>query len=411
MAKQNKPTGGEKADKIDAKIADTKIDDTGPAIVTPWDPKTGPAAGDKIASKGTAPKNKASDASAKGAQDVKDLEKKKKVAEALIGLEDMDDVQMAKLSAMLEAFKEKDDDEKKDTDDTDDTDDDEKKEEKDDTNDDDDKKDDDPKKGDCGGDPKVGKKGDKKPSFPFKKEDIVLDMKEDVDAMFEGQDLSEEFRTKAILVFESAVKSRINGIVDTVQAAYVSAVESGIESGMVQLEEKLTGYMQYVSEEYIKENELAIESGIRTEVTEEFITGFKTLCEEHSIEIPLDKVDALEESKKEFAILEKKFTTLAEENISLKNDNNQSVRMEVLSNISDGLADTEKEKLSEVCESIDYESKEDFAKKATILKESYFPKATSKSKSNDLITEDDDEQVKTGMSKYTNRISHDLKNA
>ena len=208
-----------------------------------------------------------------------------------------------------------------------------------------------------------------------------IGIKEHVDALLEGENLSEDFRDKAETLFESAVSLRVNEEVEVLEEAYEKALEEELQTIADNLSENIDSYLNYVVEEWMKENEIAIETGLRTEITEEFISGLKNLFAESYIDIPDEKVNVAEELGKKVEELESKLNEQIETNIQLKNNLLEAHKFEIFVNACDGLTDTQAEKLRTLAESVDVSSVEEFQNKLEVLKESYFPEGSPASKS------------------------------
>ena len=210
-----------------------------------------------------------------------------------------------------------------------------------------------------------------------------IDVQEHVDALMSGEgDLSEEFKKKAATVFESAVKSKVRDEVTRLQENYENEIEEGIKSNKAELTEKVDTYMNYVVEEWMKENELAIERGLKGEIAEDFIAGLKQLFEDHYVDIPDEKYDVLQAQSDKIAELEEKVNKTIEESINFKKSNDELTREKVISESTSDLADTEIEKFKELTEDVDFGNEEDFRSKLETLKESYFPKVTKETTEN-----------------------------
>ena len=210
-----------------------------------------------------------------------------------------------------------------------------------------------------------------------------IDVQEHVDALMSGEgDLSEEFKKKAATVFESAVKSKVRDEVTRLQENYENEIEEGIKSNKAELTEKVDTYMNYVVEEWMKENELAIERGLKGEIAEDFIAGLKQLFEDHYVDIPDEKYDVLQAQSDKIAELEEKVNKTLEESINFKKLNDELTREKVISESTSDLADTEIEKFKELTEDVDFGNEEDFRGKLETLKESYFPKVKKETTEN-----------------------------
>ena len=210
-----------------------------------------------------------------------------------------------------------------------------------------------------------------------------IDVQEHVDALMSGEgDLSEEFKKKAATVFESAVKSKVRDEVTRLQENYENEIEEGIKSNKAELTEKVDTYMNYVVEEWMKENELAIERGLKGEIAEDFIAGLKQLFEDHYVDIPDEKYDVLQAQSDKIAELEEKVNKTLEESINFKKSNDELTREKVISESTSDLADTEIEKFKELTEDVDFGNEEDFRGKLETLKESYFPRVKKETTEN-----------------------------
>ena len=210
-----------------------------------------------------------------------------------------------------------------------------------------------------------------------------INVQEHVDALMSGEgDLSEDFKKKAATVFESAVKSKVRDEVTRLQENYENEIEEGIKSNKAELTEKVDTYMNYVVEEWMKENELAIERGLKGEIAEDFIAGLKQLFEDHYVDIPDEKYDVLQAQSDKIAELEEKVNKTLEESINFKKSNDELTREKVISESTSDLADTEIEKFKELTEDVDFGNEEDFRSKLETLKESYFPKVKKETTEN-----------------------------
>ena len=210
-----------------------------------------------------------------------------------------------------------------------------------------------------------------------------INVQEHVDALMSGEgDLSEDFKKKAATVFESAVKSKVRDEVTRLQENYENEIEEGIKSNKAELTEKVDTYMNYVVEEWMKENELAVERGLKGEIAEDFIAGLKQLFEDHYVDIPDEKYDVLQAQSDKIAELEEKVNKSIEESMEYKKSNDTLTREKVISESTSDLADTEIEKFKELTEDVDFGNEEDFRSKLDTLKESYFPKTIKETTEN-----------------------------
>jgi hypothetical protein len=253
---------------------------------------------------------------------------------------------------------------------------------------------------------------------PEKKEAIDarikdLDVKEDVDALMTGEDLSEEFKTKAATVFEAAIKSKLRLEIDRIHEEVSSEKETEQETFKEELTEKVDTYLNYVVEEWTKENELAIERGLKGEIAEDFISGLKQLFEDHYIDVPDEKYDVLEAQSEKIAELEDKLNESIQKNVEMTEDNSLLVREQVFTEVSEDLAQTEIEKFKGLVEDVDFTDEESFREKLSTLKESYFPKVKPATGTRAIDDEDggtaQDIDTTDTMHKYMSAISRDQK--
>jgi hypothetical protein len=205
----------------------------------------------------------------------------------------------------------------------------------------------------------------------MKKEEF--DIEEDVNALLHGEDLSEEFQEKARVIFESALRSKVNEIRESLEVQYEEKLVEEVQVIKEELEERLDAYLEYVAEEWVDENTLAIETGLKEELTESFLGGLKQLFEEHYVEIPEEKYDVLENMVEKLDDMETKLNEQIERNIQLNKRLSESVADRIFDEISEGLATTQKEKLASLSESVEFESETEYRGKLETLKESYFP--------------------------------------
>jgi len=208
------------------------------------------------------------------------------------------------------------------------------------------------------------------------------DIEEDVNALLSGEELSEGFKAKAKTIFEAAISSKVAQIKEQLEAEYEDKLVESVEEIKEELQERVDSYLEYVSEEWFVENELAIEHGLKTELTESFLNGMRGLFEEHYVTIPEDKYDVVESMVDKLDEMETKLNEQIERNISLNKRLAESVADGILDQVSEGLAATQKEKLASLAESVEFESEEEYREKLEMLKESYFsaqktPKATT----------------------------------
>ena len=243
----------------------------------------------------------------------------------------------------------------------------------------------------------------------------TIDVTEHVEALMSGEgDLTDEFKKKAATVFESAVKSKVRDEVTRLQENYDKEIEEGIKSNKAELTEKVDTYMNYIVEEWMKENELAVERGLKGEIAEDFIAGLKQLFEDHYVDIPDEKYDVLQAQSDKIAELEEKVNKTLEESINFKKSNDELTREKVISESTSDLADTEIEKFKELTEDVDFGNEEDFRSKLETLKESYFPKVKKETTENIDNVETgpaQDIDVTDSMAAYSKAIGTAVKGA
>ena len=208
-------------------------------------------------------------------------------------------------------------------------------------------------------------------------EEIVDDtpgvsIEDDVNALLGGEELSEEFKAKAKTIFETAVKTRVAEAKAEIEASHAEKLEEEVATAKEPLSERVDSYLDYVSDEWFTENQLAVEQGLKTDLTESFLGGMKSLFEEHYVSIPEDKYDVLESMVEKLDDMETKLNEQIEKNIALNGRLGESVANGILESVSDGLASTQKEKLASLAESVEFESETEYREKLETLKESYF---------------------------------------
>ena len=238
-----------------------------------------------------------------------------------------------------------------------------------------------------------------------------LDMKEDVKALTDGEDLSEEFKAKAATIFEAAVKAKLVEEIENLESEYETKVNEQVASVKEEIVEKVDAYLNYVVSEWMKDNELAIEKGLRTEIAEDFIGGLKSLFESHYIDVPQEKYNVIDEQAAEIETLKNKLNESIEQNVELNAKIGDFAREDILQDVGSDLAETEKEKFKGLAESIEYKDASDFRKKVETVKESYFPrKKAASDESNDVAGKPDFTNLSESMAAYTAAISKTKKN-
>ena len=241
-------------------------------------------------------------------------------------------------------------------------------------------------------------------------EEPEVDIEEDVNALFGGEDLSEEFKEKAKLVFETALNSKVSEVKEALEAKYSETLEERIAEEKSALSERVDNYLEYVADEWFSENALAVEQGLKTDMTESFLNGMRSLFEEHYVTIPDDKYDVLESMVEKLDDMETKLNEQIEKNVSLNSRLGESVANGILESVSEGLASTQKEKLASLSESVEFESEESYREKLETLRESYFSSKTkSPTVKSDTISEGVDSadaiDVSNSMAAYMKSLS------
>ena len=246
----------------------------------------------------------------------------------------------------------------------------------------------------------------------YKKEESDLDIKADVDALVGDSDLSEEFKQKAATIFEAAIKAKVKEESQRLQGEYETKLKEDTETHKAELVEKVDSYLNYVVEEWMQENKIAIERGIKGEIAEDFIGGLKKLFEDHYIDVPDEKYNVLEDQASKIEDLEKKLNEEIEKNVKLNKDNGELKKEEIIKKSSEDLTDVEAEKFNKLAEEVEYSNEEDFTTKVKTIKESYFGKKEEVKSSDidDVAVGDGSEQVDpadltNSMAAYTAAIS------
>jgi len=236
-----------------------------------------------------------------------------------------------------------------------------------------------------------------------------FDIEEDVNALLEGEELSEEFQEKARTIFEAALRSKVFDIKETLEEQYATALAEEVEEIKSELSERVDAYLEYVAGEWMEENALVIEQGLKTEMTESFLQGMRGLFEEHYVTIPEDKYDVLESMVEKLDDMETKLNEQIEKNVSLNKRLAESVADGIFEQVADGLADTQKDKLASLAESVEFGSETEYREKLETLKESYFPSRVvsplAKTETLSESTESTPEQVSGSMAAYLRTLS------
>ena len=247
-------------------------------------------------------------------------------------------------------------------------------------------------------------------------EEETYDVQDDVKALLEGEELSEEFQKKATTIFETAIKSKVASIKEELQESYAQALVEELDEIKKGLTERVDSYLEYVCDEWFQENALQVETGLKSEMTESFLEGMKSLFEEHYVTVPEEKYDVLNSMVDKLDEMEGKLNEQIDRNVALNRRLAESNADGVFTAVSEGLADTQKEKLATLAENVEFESETDYREKLETLKESYFPskasapKNTSENLSEEVSTEEViSEEATPRMQAYLNVLSRAVK--
>ena len=247
-------------------------------------------------------------------------------------------------------------------------------------------------------------------------EEETYDVDADVQALLEGEELSEDFQNKARTIFETAIKSKVSEIKEELQESYANALVEELDTIKAGLTERVDSYLEYVADEWFQENALQVEAGLKTEMTESFMEGMKSLFEEHYVTIPEEKYDVLNSMVDKLDEMENKLNEQIDRNVALNRRLAESNADGVFAAVSEGLADTQKEKLATLAENVEFESETDYREKLETLKESYFPskpsapKSISENLSEEVSTDEViSEEVNPRMQAYLNTLSRAAK--
>lgn len=240
------------------------------------------------------------------------------------------------------------------------------------------------------------------------------EVNEDIEALMAGENLSEEFKRKATAIFEAAVKAKVSELAEELEAQYVAQFEEAYEEMKEDFSTKVDEYLDYVVENWLEENKLAVESGLRTEIAEGFMESLKGVFEEHYIDIPEDKFDVVENLTSKVEALEKQINEEMSKNISLKQKLSEQKKVDALHTVCEGLTLSQAEKIKSIAENVDFISEDDFVAQMEDIKESYFSttsvKPASKEALNDVVelTEEKEDRVDPVIAAYASKISKTL---
>ena len=236
-----------------------------------------------------------------------------------------------------------------------------------------------------------------------------FDIEEDVEALVGGEDLTEEFKEKAKTIFEAALRSKVSDIKETLEVQYNKALQEEVQAIAEELQERADSYLEYVADEWMHENQLAITRGIKEELTESFLVNLKGLFEQHYVSMPDEKYNVLENMVNKLDEMEDKLNEQIEKNIQLSKRLCEAVAQGIFDDVADGLAATQKEKLASLAESVEFESEESYREKLETLKESYFPVNYVSSIAQPEVLTEDTEVI--ASESYSNSMSHYLRAA
>ena len=259
--------------------------------------------------------------------------------------------------------------------------------------------------------------GGNKASVGTKPSAASSSMKEDVAAMLSGEDLSEEFKEKATVIFEAAVTARINEVTEDLEEQYNAALTEEVASIKEDLTAKIDQYMTYVAEQFMEENKVAIEHSLKTEIAEKFITDMKSVFESNYINVPEEKFDILESTLEQAEEIQARLDQVMEENMTLKAELSESHKEKIIAEVTEGLAATQAEKLVALSEGVEFDSATNYRKKLEIVKENYFPSEKSAGKAQqsllEEVSEDNAEPTKASVNSpvsfYAQAISRTVK--
>ena len=238
-----------------------------------------------------------------------------------------------------------------------------------------------------------------------------LDVSQDVEALIADEELSEEFKTKAATIFETAIKSKVRSELEKIQEENDKQMKELAETSMTSMVEKVDDYLNYVVEQWMTDNELSIERGLKGEIAEDFISGLKGLFEDHYIDVPDEKYDILEANLTKIEELEDKLNKQMEENVQLKKAKGELVKESMIADVADGMTDTETEKFQSLVDDVEFSDEESYKEKLQTIKESYFGTGAVETQ-DEMLTEEGSEEtaeVSNQMQKYMSAIRKDNK--
>ena len=243
-------------------------------------------------------------------------------------------------------------------------------------------------------------------TYPIKPSYEDLDVSDDVNALLEGTELSKEFAEKAKTIFEAAIKAKISSEYDKLVEHFATELEKQVNAAKADLSEEVNGTVNYAVGQWMEQNQVAVDRGIRNEITEDFIAGLKGLFEEHYISIPDDKVDVVEGMADSIREMESRLDEQVKANVKLQKRLNETAKLNVLNTVSEGLADTQKDKLAALAEGVEFTTEQEFSKKVKTIKESYFKEKTvTQSDVADETPVEDAAEVTPAMAQYLDAMN------
>jgi len=242
---------------------------------------------------------------------------------------------------------------------------------------------------------------------------VAEDLSADIDAIFGDENISEEFKSKVSTIFEARVTDRINTIKEEIETEYSSMLEEAVESIRTDLTEKVNDYLDYIVEEWMKQNEVAIEKGLRTEMVEDFIGGLRNLFAEHYIDVPAEKVDLVDELATKVESLEDKLNEEIQRGIEYKKQLTEAKKIDVVRTVCEGLTSTQVEKIKSLAESVEFSTEEEYQEKLETIRENYFPSGMKKANASQMHEQVEDGSEKPAikdarMAAYASAISKTL---
>lgn len=242
---------------------------------------------------------------------------------------------------------------------------------------------------------------------------VAEDMSADIEAIFGDENISEEFKSKVSTIFEARVTDRINTIKEEIETEYSSMLEEAVESIRTDLTEKVNDYLDYIVEEWMKQNEVAIEKGLRTEMVEDFIGGLRNLFAEHYIDVPAEKVDLVDELATKVESLEDKLNEEIQRGIEYKKQLTEAKKIDVVRTVCEGLTSTQVEKIKSLAESVEFSTEEEYQEKLETIRENYFPSGMKKANASQMHEQVEDGSEKPAikdarMAAYASAISKTL---